>query len=184
MAHEKKPAAKREPGQPYELYLMRHGIAADLDSLGSSDDSSRPLTPEGKLKLRASAKGLDRLGVEWDWVVTSPFKRAVETAEVVAESIAATAPRDVCDVLAQAEVPASKVISFLAQHADRCRVLLVGHEPSLSGLASEFVGASHTANFAFKKGGCCMISFEDFPSKAPGLLVWWLTPRLLRKFGS
>jgi phosphohistidine phosphatase len=184
MAHEKKTAAKRESGRPYELYLMRHGIAADRDSLGSSDDTSRPLTPEGRLKLRAIAKGFDRLGVEWDWVVTSPLKRAVETGDVVVESAGTAVPRDICETLAQADASAHKIISFLAQHPERSRVLLVGHEPSLSGLASEFVGASRSANFAFKKGGCCMIMFDDFPAKSPGILAWWLTPRLLRKFAS
>jgi phosphohistidine phosphatase len=179
-----KTAAKRESGQPYELYLMRHGIAAAADSLGSSEDSSRPLTPEGKLKLRTIAKGLSRLGAEWDWIVTSPLKRAVETADVIVEATGDSAPKDPCEALAPGDVSAHKVVSFLAQHPERSSVLLVGHEPSLSKLASEFVGASHSANFAFKKGGCCMIAFDDFPSKSPGLLVWWLTPRLLRKLGS
>jgi phosphohistidine phosphatase len=182
MTHEKKSGEVRsEPEQPYELYLMRHGIAADRDNLGTSDDASRPLTPEGKLKLRAIAKGLGRLKVEWDWVVTSPLKRAVETGAIVIEELGATAARDTCEALAPADGSAHKVVSFLSQHPERSSVLLVGHEPSISQLASELVGASHSANFAFKKGGCCMITFDGLPSKSPGRLAWWLTPRLLRK---
>jgi phosphohistidine phosphatase len=185
MAHEKKPLElTREHRESYELYLMRHGIAAERDSLGASDDESRPLTPEGKLKLRAIAKGLGRLKVEWDWVVTSPLKRAVETGDIVIEALGPTAARDTCEALAPGELSAHKVISFLSQHPERSSVLLVGHEPSISQLASELVGASHSANFAFKKGGCCMITFDGFPSKSPGLLAWWLTPRLLRKLSS
>jgi len=185
MTHEKKSSGVRpEPGRTYELYLMRHGIATDRDSLGASDDTNRPLTPEGKLKLRATAKGLGRLKVEWDWVITSPLKRAVETGDVVIDELGATVPRDTCEALIPGDVSAHKVISFLSQHPERCSVLLVGHEPSISQLASELVGASHSANFAFKKGGCCMIAFDGFPSKSPGLLAWWLTPRLLRKLSS
>jgi phosphohistidine phosphatase len=182
MAHDKSPVGMtRESGQPYELYLMRHGIAAERDSSGASDDASRPLTAEGKLKLRAIAKGLGRLKVEWDWVVTSPLKRAVETADVVIETLGTAAARDTCEALARPDLSAHKVITFLSQHPERSSVLLVGHEPTISQLASELVGASHSANFAFKKGGCCLIMFDDFPSKSPGLLAWWLTPRLLRK---
>jgi phosphohistidine phosphatase len=185
MTHEKKSGGVRsEPGRTYELYLMRHGIAADRDSLGASDDASRPLTPEGKLKLRASAKGLGRLKVEWDWVITSPLKRAVETGDVVIDELGATVARDTCEALTPGDASAHKVISFLSQHPERSSVLLVGHEPSISQLASELVGASHSANFAFRKGACCMITFDGFPSKSPGLLAWWLTPRLLRKLSS
>jgi phosphohistidine phosphatase len=184
MPQDGKSKVKINSGPSYELYLMRHGIAADRDSLGATDDTSRPLTPDGKLKLRTIAKGLGRLKIEWDWVVTSPLKRAVETGDVVSETLGTAAPRDVCEALAPAQVSAHKVMAFLAEHPERSSVLLVGHEPSLSRLASELVGASDTANFAFKKGGCCMITFDHFPSKSPGVLAWWLTPRVLRKLGS
>jgi phosphohistidine phosphatase len=175
---------KPEPGRTYALYLMRHGIAADRDNLGTSDDASRPLTPEGKVKLRGIAKGLGRLKVGWDWVITSPLKRAIETGDVVMDVLGAGVARDTCEALTPGGVSVHRVISFLSQHPERSSVLLVGHEPSISQLASELIGASHSANFAFKKGGCCMISFEGFPSKSPGVLAWWLTPRLLRKLSS
>lgn len=168
----------------FEIYLMRHGIAADRDPGGSSDDAKRPLTLEGKLKLRGIAKGLKRLGAEWDWVLTSPLKRAIETADVVTEELGTDAPRDLCEALIPGDGSAQKIFSFLAQHSERSRVLLVGHEPSLSELASELLGAKHDARLAFKKGGCCLIAYDELPSaKAPGLLEWWLTPRLLRKLG-
>lgn len=169
----------------YEIYLMRHGIAADREPGGASDDAKRLLTPEGKLKLRGIAKGLKRLGVEWDWVISSPLKRAIETADVIVEELSVTAPRDLCEALTPGDGSAHKVFSFLGQHPERRSVLLVGHEPSLSELASELLGAEHDARLAFKKGGCSMIAYDEFPSsKSPGLLEWWLTPRLLRKLGA
>ncbi len=161
---------------------MRHGAAADRDSGAFPDDAKRPLTPEGKLKLRAIAKGLSRIGVELDWIVSSPLTRAVETAGIIAETLAPPAGLDQCEILAPAEGSAQKMIAFLTQHPERARILLVGHEPSLSKLAAELIGANHTANFAFKKGGCALIDLEGL--QFPGLLVWWLTPRLLRKLGS
>lgn len=180
----RKTPEKRSGREGYELYLMRHGIAADSGGEGSPDDAKRPLTPEGKLKLRAIAKGLESIGVEFDWIVTSPLKRAVETGEVVGESIAAKAPRDLCEALAPGAESAQEVIAFLSQRRDRTRVLLVGHEPDLSGLVSELVGAGRSARLAFKKGACCLISFDGVPSQPPGQLSWWLTPRILRKLGS
>ncbi len=182
MAHGKRKASQPASKRTYEVYLMRHGAAADRDSAAFADDSKRPLTPEGKLKLRAIAKGLSRIGVELDWIVSSPLLRAVETAGIVVEEVAPAAAVDQCEALVPGQGSAQKVLGFLAQHPERTRVLLAGHEPSLSNLVAELVGASHTANFAFKKGGCALVTLEEF--QPPGLLVWWLTPRLLRKLGS
>jgi phosphohistidine phosphatase len=164
----------------YEFYIMRHGIAVTRGSAGFSDDSKRPLTPEGRQKMRQIVKGLSRLGFDVDWIVTSPLVRAVETAEIVAESLGANVPMDFCDALSPGE-SAEALISFLAKRPNRKRVLVIGHEPDLSEMAARLLGAGRHANLAFKKGGCCLITFSEFPPKSPGQLAWWLTPRLLRK---
>lgn len=173
-----KPPANRQAG--YEFYIMRHGIAVTRGSAGFSDDSKRPLTPEGKKKMREIAEGLIRLGLDLDWIVTSPLVRAVETAEIVAESLGSHLPLDFSDHLRPGGSPEA-LISFLAKHANRKRVLVVGHEPDLSEMAARLIGAGRHANFSFKKGGGCLITFDEFPPKSPGELVWWLTPRVLRK---
>jgi len=164
----------------YELYIMRHAIAVDRGSAGFSDDSKRPLTPEGKKKMREIAAGLTRLGLDVDWIVSSPLLRARETAEIVAEEQGSRLQVDFCDALSPGGSPEA-LITFLAKHSTRKRVLVVGHEPDLSELAARLIGAGRHANLAFKKGGCCLIEFDDFPPKSPGQLVWWLTPKLLRK---
>jgi phosphohistidine phosphatase len=165
---------------PYKFCIMRHGVAVMRGTAGFSDDSKRPLTAQGKKKMQGIARGLRRLGFNPDWIVTSPLVRAVETAELVAESVQAKLPLDCCDALRPGGSPES-LIAFLAKHADRKRVLVVGHEPDLSQMAARLIGSSRHANLAFKKGGCCLISFTEFPPKSPGELVWWLTPRILRK---
>jgi len=48
---------------------------------------------------------------------------------------------------------------------------VVGHEPDLSEWPPGLIGAGGHANLAFKKGGCCMIRFDEFPPKSPGQLV-------------
>jgi phosphohistidine phosphatase len=164
----------------YELYIMRHGLAVSRGSLRFSDDAQRPLVPEGKEKMREIGDGLKRIGFEVDWIVTSPLVRAVETAGIIAESLASSAPVDACEAMRPGGSP-EELLAFLAKRPSRTRVLVVGHEPDLSELAARLIGADSHANLAFKKGGCCMISFNEFPPKSPGQLVWWLPPRLLRK---
>jgi phosphohistidine phosphatase len=159
---------------------MRHGLAVSRGSLRFSDDARRPLVPEGKEKMREIGEGLRRMGFEVDWIVTSPLVRAAETAGIIAESLASSAPVDVCEAMRPGGAP-EDVLAYLAKRPNCRRVLVVGHEPDLSEMAARLIGAGSHANLAFKKGGCCMISFDEFPPKSPGQLVWWMTPRLLRK---
>lgn len=170
------------PGAAYQLYLMRHGIAVMRGTAGYINDARRPLTPEGKKKMREIAQGLKRLGLVPHWVVTSPLVRAVETAEVLIDSLETQAPMDFCEALRPGG-SAETLLAFLAKQPQRKIVLAVGHEPDLSLMAARLIGAAHHAKLAFKKGGCCLITFDEFPPKSPGQLVWWLTPRLLRKLG-
>jgi len=68
---------------PYELYLIRHGLAAERGDAWP-DDAKRPLTERGMSRLRKGARGLARLGVSLDVVLTSPLVRTRQTAEIVA----------------------------------------------------------------------------------------------------
>jgi phosphohistidine phosphatase len=179
-APERQDAGKQEEGPArYELYIMRHGIAVARGS-HFEDDSKRPLTPVGKKKVKEIANGLKRLGVGLEWVVSSPLVRAVETAEIVAESLAPNVPLDFCDALRPGG-SAEALVTFLARYPNRKRVLVAGHEPDLSMLAARLIGAGRHTNLAFKKGGCCLVEFDQMPPKSPAQLIWWATPRLLRK---
>jgi len=166
----------------YELYIMRHGIAVMRGPATMMDDAKRPLTPEGKQKMREIAAGLANAGMEVDWIVSSPLVRAVQTAEVVSEELKSQPPLDQCDALRPDGAPEA-VITFLAKRSNRRRVLVVGHEPDLSQLAARLIGAGRNANMSFKKGGCCLVTFTEFPPKSAGRLMWWLTPRVMRKLG-
>jgi phosphohistidine phosphatase len=166
----------------YELYIMRHGIAVARGTEGFSDDSKRPLSPEGKEKVRDIAKGLKRCGVKLDWIVSSPLVRAVETAEIVAATLNSNVPVDRSEALSPSGSPEA-LIAFLAKQPSRRSVLVAGHEPDLSDVAARLIGAGRHAGLALKKGGCCLITFQQFPPKAAGELVWWLTPRLMRRLG-
>ena len=169
-----------DPPLEYDLYIMRHGIAVTRSAATVMDDAKRPLTPDGKQKMRDIASGLVRAGLQVDWIVSSPLVRAVETAEIVGEELDPKPPLDLCEALGPGGDPEA-LVAFLAKRSSRRRVLVVGHEPDLGELAARLIGAGRNANMPFKKGGCCLITFSVFPPKAPGRLVWWLTPRVMRK---
>lgn len=179
--HEADEEPLRKPAE-YELYIMRHGLAVARGGTTVLDDAKRPLTPEGKQRMVKITAGLIRAGLDPDWIVSSPLVRAMETAEIVADTLPSKPPLDFCDALRPGGAPET-LIAFLAKRTNRKRVLVVGHEPDLSELAARLIGAGRNSNMAFKKGGCCLIEFTEFPPKAPGRLVWWLTPRILRKLG-
>ena len=165
----------------YELYLMRHGPAGQRGSLGTHlDDGLRVLTDTGRKKMLRVARGLRKLPAKLDWVVTSPLARAKETAEIVARVAAPEAPLSECEALAPGG-SSEALLSFLAEHSERTRVLLVGHEPDLGLLAGHLMGAGSKAKLGFRKGGCCLIRLQELPPRSAGELVWWATPRLLRK---
>ena len=168
-----------EPEQNlYELCIMRHGIAADRAI--SSSDAKRALTPEGRERMEEIAQGLARTGFTPDRILASPYVRAVETADVVARTLGSGLRVEPCEALQPGGAP-DALFDALAKQPARKAALVVGHEPDLSMLAASLVGAGRSHDFAFKKGGCCLIAFDRFPPKAPGRLVWWLTPRILRK---
>jgi phosphohistidine phosphatase len=161
----------------FALYLIRHGVAAERGD-EYPDDSKRPLTPQGMSRLRQEARGLDALGVTFDQIVTSPLVRTRQTADVIAESLKAKPAVATSDALAPAGTSGA-VLQELAKYARKGSVALVGHEPNLGELAARLIGSRHPLEF--KKGGICRIDFETLPPKGPGLLRWFVTPRMLRK---
>jgi phosphohistidine phosphatase len=165
----------------YQLYVMRHGIAVARGDPNFPDDAMRPLTPEGKKKLKAIAKGLFRLGLCMDSIISSPLVRASETAAVVAEVFGPGITVERSDFLRPGG-SLQALLTSLSKRRDHHSVLVVGHEPDLSEGVAKLIGNAR-ANFQFKKGGCCRIDFDKFPPGPPGKLVWWLTPRVMRKIG-
>ena len=162
-----------------ELYLIRHGVAAERGKEWP-DDSQRPLTPEGIGRLRKAVRGLNRIDVNFDQIVTSPLVRTRQTADVFAEELKSKPPIVTSDALAPAGTPAA-VVQEITRHVGKARVALVGHEPNLGELAAQLIGAR--TPLEFKKGGVCRIDFDMLPPKGGGMLRWFLTPKMLRELG-
>lgn len=163
----------------FELYLIRHGIAAERGA-DHPDDGKRPLTAKGVARLKDEVDGLVTLGVTLDQVFTSGLVRAKQTAEFVAAGLPESPPVSVLAALAPGHAPAD-VLAALAKHAEPGRVALVGHEPDIGALAAFLIGARRP--LVFKKGAICRIDVNSLPPTRGGTLVWFLTPRVLRTLG-
>ena len=160
------------------LYLVRHAIAAERGP-DYPDDSRRPLTPKGAERFREAVFGLVALDVELDEILTSPYVRARQTAELLAEAYPKR-PK-ITNVHALAEGQALEVVDTLARCAKRKRLALVGHEPGLGEVAARLLG--HRKALAFKKGGVACIRVDALPLPRPGQLIWFMPPRVLRLLG-
>ena len=162
------------PG-PYELYLIRHGVAEERGDAWP-DDTKRPLSEEGMERLRKSARGLERLNVWIDVILTSPLVRTRQTAEIVASAFDPRPSIITIDSLAP-EGTYTSLVADLEKHARKTRVALVGHEPGIGELAARLIGSRHS--FEFKKGAVCRIDVDEIPPAGPGDLRWFFTPKVM-----
>lgn len=160
-----------------DVYLMRHGIAQDASAPGREADAARPLSPEGRRKTRAVARGLRRLGVSPVLIGTSPLQRARQTAEIVAAELGVKRIV-VCEALRPGGSLKDLLRWLRSQTAPA--VLLVGHEPDLSAHTSRLLTGYGEIRIAFKKAGVAALRFEASPHAGAGRLLWLLPPRVLR----
>src|SRR5918997_2233892 len=159
--------------EPFELYLVRHGVAAERGE-NYPDDTKRPLTSEGIQKLRKEGRALVALDVGFDVILTSPLVRTRQTAETLA-SVFRNAP-PIVNVAALAPGGThNAIIDELSKQHRRHRIAIVGHEPGIGELAARLMGLRR--QLEFKKGAVCRIDVAALPPAGPGQLRWFLSPR-------
>lgn len=164
-----------------KLILMRHGNALDRGAPGIRGDADRPLSDEGRRVTRAVADGLLTQETRPALVLTSPLKRAVETAAIVAERCGGL-PVHACDALTPGGSP-SDLVDALRQWAQPC-VVAVGHMPDLSELAFYLLCGVPRGGLIFKTSGVCSILFEGTPRAGVGALEWLVPPELFVHTGA
>jgi phosphohistidine phosphatase len=155
--------------------LIRHADAVSIESTARHDDSQRALSERGLAECRVLTAALQKAGIQLGTVVSSPYLRALQTAEKVLESWPEPRPSLLlCDHLAPAgEV--KKLCRFL--HALETDVVtLVGHMPDLAVFGSWLIG-SKKAQLTLAKSGAAWIESETGPQKGCGVLNWLLTPQ-------
>ena len=162
-----------------ELYLLRHGDAADRLTGGYARDEERPLTERGREEARAAALALRELRARPDQVITSPLVRARQTAQIVAEITGPPHGLRIADALAPGGRP-EVVAMLLAEMPADSAVVLVGQMPDLGELAGWLLWNDPLATLPFRTGGLCRITAPTPPGPG-GDLRWFLPPKLLRK---
>jgi phosphohistidine phosphatase len=159
------------------LYILRHGIAVEPGTSGYEKDADRPLTPEGERKLLQIAEAMKALDLAFDLILSSPYLRARQTAEVIAEALKARKALELSDSLTPGGSPKKLVDLLNRLQPPPETVLLVGHEPYLSGLISLLVFGEATQAVVMKKGGLCKLSIESLKPGRCAALDWLLTPK-------
>lgn len=159
------------------LYLLRHGIAEDREEGKYKNDALRPLTPKGKRKVLQIAKGLKTFDVLFDLILSSPYARAKQTAEIVADVYKARDRLVFTGALAVTGNPAELVEEIRRDYKDKENILLVGHEPYLSQFISVLLSGNADASITMKKGGLCRLSVETLRYGNCATLDWLLSPK-------
>ena len=160
------------------IYLVRHGIAGE--AAAGMSDRDRALTSEGERKMRRIATGLKRLGVTPDVVLSSPLRRAAETAAVLVDVLGLEAPVEIYEPLAPGH-EALEVLKGLRPYRSARELALVGHEPDMGGLASQLLtGSASLAPLPFKKGAVAAVQVDALPPREAGELLWFMTPKQLQ----
>ena len=162
-----------------ELYLLRHAIAKPRSSR-YEDDSKRPLTKEGRQKMAKNAEGMKNLGIAFNAVISSPYVRARETAEIAVEVLKIKKPIQFCPNLVP-DVPFDLLVDELKTKFSKAgQVILVGHEPHMSHFISFLLTSGQQISIDLKKGGLCCLTLPKITGPGGATLNWLLTPSQLQ----
>jgi phosphohistidine phosphatase len=157
-----------------ELYLLRHGIAENQSATGRDED--RSLTEEGRQKLHRVLKRAASAGVAPSLILSSPYKRALETAEIAGSELKYRGEILRVGSLTPDSSPPS-VWSEIRDHRDETSILLAGHEPLFSSTVALLLGSKHQM-VDFRKAALVRIDIESFGQEPHGVLQWMLTQKL------
>jgi phosphohistidine phosphatase len=159
------------------IFILRHGIAVEPGSPGISKDSDRILTPKGERKLWQVADAISALEISFDIILTSPYLRARQTADVIADGTESKKRVVETDHLTPGG-SAKKLIEQLAAIKPAPEnVLLVGHEPYLSEFIALLIAGDAPVRITMKKGGLCKLTVDAIQYGQCAVLEWLLTPK-------
>jgi len=160
-----------------QVYLLRHGIAEEARS--GKSDADRELTAEGRKKLRETLGVAAHAAAQPTLILSSPFLRAVQTAQIAARNLNYKQEILQTAVLTP-DSRFEKVWDEIRVHRDQRELMLVGHDPLFTHLAGYLLGAPEL-HVDFKKGAILRVDFESFGAKPHGTLRWFITSKLAAK---
>jgi phosphohistidine phosphatase len=160
------------------LFFLRHGIAVERDPKSFPDDSRRPLTLKGEDRIRLVCDAIRGLDISFDQILSSPFLRSRQTADIVASEL------NLRNILCfRDELKPGGDFKALIRRINLLRpapenILLVGHEPDLSHLISQLISGQGEVLVDLKKGGFAKLEIAERlrPTRC-ATLIWLLTPK-------
>lgn len=157
------------------VYFLRHASAGN-HLANPAKDERRPLDEEGILQARYIGRLLANLDVQVEQILTSPLKRARQTASLVANELAFEGAIDIDDAL-RPPAQYAQFQAMLSRLRDRDAVMIVGHNPSLADFLSKSIsGTGGAAQIDFKKGAVARVEING----RKGTLQWLATPKIAR----
>jgi phosphohistidine phosphatase len=156
------------------LYLMRHANAG-LSRVNPQLDNKRGLIKEGKDQCMLMARVLSALKVQVDVIVSSPLKRALQTAQFVGTELGYESKVEISPALAP-DADYAAFQDLLAKYADREGVLAVGHNPSLFQFLGRLVTGNGGANLRMRKASIVRVDLDRHPPQ----VQWLIDPRMAR----
>jgi phosphohistidine phosphatase len=159
------------------IYVLRHGLAAPALTATSAADRRRPLTAKGRKKTAKIAAAMKDMGLAFDLILSSPYVRARQTAEIVADVFHARRRLEFLETLAVGSSPEKLLEELRRQHLMPENLLVVGHEPLLSGFISLLLSGAPQLSLQLKKGGLCGLSVSSLRRGGKATLEWLLTPK-------
>jgi phosphohistidine phosphatase len=166
------------------LYIVRHAIAVPRGTPGINENE-RSLTDEGISKMKQVATGLRSLEYVPEVILSSPWIRARQTAEILLQAFG----QGIEMRLFPALVPSGsrqelfREIGSLEKKGIKS-LMIVGHQPCLGDIAGEIAFGSSRNHIELKKGGVCVIELESMQGTPNGTLVALLAPSILRRLAT
>jgi len=157
-----------------EIYLLRHAIAED--AAPGHPDSDRALTPEGRERLKRVLKRARAAAVAPSVILSSPYRRAVETAAMAGEALDYSGKVVETRALLPEAPPADAWEELRARNGEPA-ILLASHEPLMSSLGA-FLLDSPALRIDMKKAALLRIDCDRFGREPHGVLKWMITPAL------
>ena len=167
-----------------DLYLLRHGDSGKRTAVAAGGNTGDvPLTIVGREEIAIIARSVKALNLRFSAIVTSPLKRAVQTAKIIAKVLAIENRISVWNDLVP-EGNRSKLYNKLNQYTRDSSVLMIGHEPYLSNIIYDMIFQENRVNqlgrISLKKAGLAKIRVISLTPNISGELRWLLTPRILK----
>jgi len=156
------------------LYLMRHADAG-LPRENPVLDAKRALVKDGKEQCMLMAAMLGAFKVQVDVILSSPLKRAMQTAQLVGTELGFEGKVEVSQAMAM-DASYSDFLRMLAKYSDREGVLAVGHNPNLFTFLGRLVTGNGGANLRMRKGSVARVDLDRHPPQ----LQWLIDPRIAR----